>query len=59
MIEAVNQAEAVLHDIESKMEEFKSQLPADEVSLVEVGRFWCSGKDSGVRKTLCVVRLPN
>ena len=32
MIEAVNQAEAVLHDIESKMEEFKSQLPADEVS---------------------------
>lgn len=32
VIEAVNQAEGVLHDTESKMEEFKSQLPADEVT---------------------------
>lgn len=30
-IEAVNQAESVLHDTESKMEEFKEQLPTDEV----------------------------
>ena len=31
MIEAVNQAESVIHDIESKMDEFKDQLPPDEV----------------------------
>ena len=29
--EAVNQAEGILHDTESKIEEFKDQLPADEV----------------------------
>ncbi len=32
-VEAVNQAESVIHDVESKMEEFKEQLPADEVPL--------------------------
>lgn len=31
MIEAVNQAESVINDIESKMEEFKDQLPESEV----------------------------
>lgn len=31
-IEAVNQAESVIHDTESKMEEFKDQLPSDEVN---------------------------
>ena len=30
-MEAVNQAENIVHDTESKMEEFKDQLPADEV----------------------------
>ncbi|RWS29842.1 Sar s 28 (heat shock protein 70-like protein 6), partial [Leptotrombidium deliense] len=30
VIEAVNQAEGIIHDTESKMEEFKDQLPADE-----------------------------
>ncbi|XP_071793308.1 stress-70 protein, mitochondrial-like [Asterias amurensis] len=29
-VEAVNQAENIVHDTESKMEEFKDQLPADE-----------------------------
>merc|ERR1719167_1634390 len=31
-VEAINQAEAVLHDTESKMEEFKDQLPSEDVS---------------------------
>lgn len=30
-IEAINHAESIVHDIETKMEEFKDQLPADEV----------------------------
>lgn len=31
VIETINQAENAIHDIESKMEEFKDQLPAEEV----------------------------
>ena len=34
-IEAVNQAEGVLHDTETKMEEYKDQLPADEVTKIK------------------------
>lgn len=30
-IEAVNQAEGIVHDTETKMEEFKDQLPKEEV----------------------------
>ena len=30
-VEAVNQAEGIVHDTETKMEEYKDQLPADEV----------------------------
>ncbi|KAI1303066.1 Stress-70 protein, mitochondrial [Halotydeus destructor] len=30
IIEAVNQAEGIIHDTESKMEEFKAQLPTEE-----------------------------
>ena len=30
-MEAVNAAEGIVHDTESKMEEFKDQLPSDEV----------------------------
>ncbi|XP_076336513.1 heat shock protein 70 cognate 5 [Tachypleus tridentatus] len=30
VVEVVNQAEGIIHDTESKMEEFKDQLPADE-----------------------------
>lgn len=32
MVETVNQTESMIHDTESKMEEFKSQLPDEEVS---------------------------
>ena len=31
----VNQADSVIHDTETKMEEFKEQLPKEEVSLVQ------------------------
>merc|ERR1719315_803382 len=34
-IEAVNQAEGVLHDTESKVEEFKDQLPAEDVQKIK------------------------
>lgn len=30
-VEAVNQAEGIIHDTESKLEEFKAQVPQDEV----------------------------
>lgn len=30
-VEAVNQADAIIHDTESKLEEFKSQLPEEDV----------------------------
>lgn len=33
-MEAVNAAEGIIHDTESKMEEFKDQLPSDEVIVV-------------------------
>lgn len=33
VIETINQAESAIHDIETKMEEFKDQLPAEEVSF--------------------------
>jgi len=33
-VEAVNAAEGIIHDTESKMEEFKDQLPSDEVIVV-------------------------
>lgn len=32
-VEAVNMAEGIVHDTETKMEEFKDQLPADEVNI--------------------------
>jgi len=35
VIEQVNQAESIIHDTESKMEEFKSQLPEDEVVKIK------------------------
>jgi len=33
LIEIVNQGESIVHDTETKMEEFKSQLPAEEVII--------------------------
>ncbi|XP_046386644.1 heat shock 70 kDa protein cognate 5 [Ischnura elegans] len=34
-VEAVNQAEGIIHDTESKMDEFKSQLPEDECAKLK------------------------
>jgi molecular chaperone DnaK len=34
-VEAVNHAEGIVHDTESKMEEFKEQLPAEECSKLK------------------------
>lgn len=34
-VEAVNAAEGIIHDTESKMEEFKDQLPADETAKLK------------------------
>jgi len=34
-IEAVNQAEGILHDTESKMEEFKDQLPSEDAAKMK------------------------
>lgn len=31
-VEVVNQAEGIVHDTEAKMEEFKAQLPQEEVN---------------------------
>ncbi|XP_018012862.1 heat shock 70 kDa protein cognate 5 [Hyalella azteca] len=35
LIEAINQGESIIHDTESKLDEFKDQLPADEVSKLK------------------------
>jgi molecular chaperone DnaK len=50
-VEAINQAEGVLHDTESKMDEFKDQLPSEDVAkmkekITEV-RDKLADKDSG------------
>merc|ERR1712212_867131 len=34
-VEAINQAEGILHDTESKMEEFKDQLPAEDATKMK------------------------
>ena len=34
-VEAINQAEGILHDTESKMEEFKEQLPSEDVAKMK------------------------
>ena len=33
-IEAINQAESIIHDTETKMEEYKDQLPEEQVRLI-------------------------
>ncbi|CAF1686692.1 unnamed protein product, partial [Adineta ricciae] len=37
MVEEVNRIESILHDTESKMEEYKDQLPADEHAKLKEG----------------------
>lgn len=39
-VEAVNQAEGIVHDTETKMEEYKSQLPAEEVCKFKTNHHW-------------------
>jgi len=34
VVEAVNVAEGIVHDTESKLEEYKDQLPTDEVQCI-------------------------
>lgn len=34
VVEAINQGESIIHDTESKMEEFKDQLPSEEVGII-------------------------
>lgn len=36
MVEEVNRIESILHDTETKMEEYKDQLPADEVRFEKI-----------------------
>merc|ERR1719445_476104 len=51
LVEAVNQAEGILHDTESKMEEFKEQLPSEDVAKmkekIQEVRDKLQDKDSG------------
>lgn len=37
LIEEINKAESILHDTESKMEEYKDQLPKDEYEKLKEG----------------------
>ena len=37
LIEEINKAESILHDTESKMDEFKAQLPQDEYTKLKDG----------------------
>ena len=54
-VEAVNQAEGIVHDTESKMDEFKEQLPAEEVrggegtlGGVDIAMFTIGGSAYGI-----------
>merc|ERR1712212_939586 len=50
IIEAVNQAEGIIHDTESKMEEYKDQIPSDEYEKlkgkIEETKTMLANKDS-------------
>ena len=48
-VEAINQAENIVHDTETKMEEFKDQLPTEEVSLHRQPHTHCS-QPTGARR---------
>lgn len=56
LVESVNQAEGIVHDTESKMEEFKSQLPTDECDklkdLITKVRERLSNKDNETAETI-------
>ncbi|KAK4471719.1 hypothetical protein MN116_005121 [Schistosoma mekongi] len=56
LVEAVNQAEGIVHDTESKINEYKDQLPADEreklSALIEKLRNRLSNKDSETAESI-------
>lgn len=35
LVEAVNHAEGIIHDVEAKVEEYQSQLPPEEVTKIK------------------------
>lgn len=41
-VEVVNQAEGIIHDTEAKMDEFKDQLPKEEVIITIRKRIACT-----------------
>ena len=49
MVEVLNQADGIIHDTETKMDEFKDQLPQEEVG------FWTSKwwESMSQRKIIC------
>ncbi|XP_060554274.1 stress-70 protein, mitochondrial-like [Ruditapes philippinarum] len=55
-IETVNQAESNIHQVESKMDEFKDQLPADEIekltTLIAEVRQMLANKDNETPETI-------
>lgn len=50
LIEEINKAEAILHDTETKMEEYKDQLPTEEYEKLKVGLEEIRTKLSGLDK---------
>ncbi|KAH8877237.1 Stress-70 protein, mitochondrial [Schistosoma japonicum] len=56
LVESVNQAESIVHDTESKINEYKDQLPADEreklTALIEKLRSRLSNKDSETAESI-------
>ena len=43
IVEAVNQAEGIIHDTETKMDEYKDQIPSEEYEKLKVGGCGLSG----------------
>lgn len=55
-VEAVNQAEGIIHDTESKLEEFKAQVPQEEVMSLSITVINILDVDIFVRVTFLTVR---
>lgn len=55
-VEAVNQAEGIIHDTESKLEEFKAQVPQEEVMSLSITIINILDVDIFIRVTFLTVR---
>lgn len=55
-VEAVNQAEGIIHDTESKLEEFKAQVPQEEVMSLSITVINILDVDIFIRVTFLTVR---